>query len=150
MELKQKLIAATIFLAAATSALAETEKALPALNAFNNAELPTLFEEGAQHLQVLALSAQEMRETEGAIAPLVYLGAMVGGGFIIQRAVTQKVAQNMVKSGARNILAPNRAVARNIAGRNPIREYHAGSGNRYTHYHPNPRNGSHIWYGNPR
>ncbi|STY86109.1 Uncharacterised protein [Moraxella ovis] len=58
--------------------------------------------------------------------------------------------QNMVKRGAINIMAPNRSVAKKIAGNNPIREYHAGPGSRYTHYHPNPRNGSHIWYGKPR
>jgi len=40
--------------------------------------MSSLFEQGTQPLQVLTLSDQEMGETEGAIAPLVYLGAMVG------------------------------------------------------------------------
>lgn len=91
-----------------------------------------------------------MQETEGAVAPLVAVGVMTGTRFIAQRWVTQKVAQNMVKRGATNIMAPNRSVAKKIAGNNPIREYHADPGSRYTHYHPNPRNGSHIWYGKTR
>lgn len=103
-----------------------------------------------ENLQATDMTATEMQETEGAIAPLVAVGVMTGTRFIAQRWVTQKVAQNMVKRGATNIMAPNRSVAKKIAGNNPIREYHAGPGSRYTHYHPNPRNGSHIWYGKPR
>lgn len=105
---------------------------------------------GNQEVDIKLMTNQEMIETEGAIAPLVAVGVMTGARFIAQRWVTQKVAQNMVRKGATNILAPNRAVAKRIAGNNPIREYHPGPGSRYTHYHPNPRNGSHVWYGNPR
>jgi len=150
MKLKQKIIAAIIAAAATSSALAEAEKFSPMVNRFSNEQTAALFEKDSHSPQLAALSNQEMRETEGAIAPLVYVGIMMAGRFIIQRAVTQRIAQNMVRSGAANILAPNRAIARNIAGRNPIREFHPGPGSRYTHYHPNPRNGSHIWYGKAR
>jgi len=66
MELKQKLIAVTISLVAATSALAETEKVVPTVNAFSSTELTSLFEQDAQPLQAIALSEQEMKTTVGA------------------------------------------------------------------------------------
>ena len=86
---------------------------------------------------------------------------MVGGRFIAQRLVTQTVAKNMVRSAGTNalrtgngrvwgVMANSRSQARAIAGNSRIREFHAGSGKRYTHYHTNPRNGSHVWYGKPR
>jgi len=150
MKLKQKLIVAIITAVTTASALAEIKDTLPETNTFSKIDIASLFEQDTQLLQLASLSVQEMKETEGAIAPLVYVGVMAGTRFIIQRAVTQRMAQSMVARGATNILAPNRAIARNIARRNSIREYHAGSGSRYTHYHPNPRNGSHIWYGKPR
>ena len=103
-----------------------------------------------ENLQAIVMTDKEMAETEGAVAPLVAVGVMTGTRFIAQRWVTQKVAQNMVKRGAVNIMASNRSITKKIAGNNPIREYHAGPGSRYTHYHPNPRNGSHIWYGKTR
>jgi len=150
MELRNKLLSLIIAAFAAGSVLAESPNTPLVKSAFSKADAALLFEQDTQSLQLATLSDQEMRETEGAIAPLVYIGAMAGGRFIIQRVVTQKVAQNMVKRGATNVLAPNRSVAKNIAGRNATREYHPGAGDRYTHYHPNPRNGSHIWYGNAR
>ena len=103
-----------------------------------------------ENLQAIVMTDKEMAETEGAVAPLVAVGVMTGTRFIAQRWVTQKVAQNMVKRGAVNIMASNRSSTKKIAGNNPIREYHAGPGSRYTHNHPNPRNGSHIWYGKTR
>ncbi len=103
-----------------------------------------------QNLQVQSMSQREMEDTEGAIAPLVAIGVMAGGRFIVQRWVTQSVAKNLVSKGATNVMAPTKSIAKNIAGKKPIREYHAGGGDRYSHYHPDPRNGSHVWYGNPR
>ena len=117
---------------------------------FNEATDLSFAFDDTQNLQATVMTDSEMQETEGAVAPLVAVGVMMGTRFIAQRWVTQKVAQNMVKRGATNIMAPNRSVAKKIAGNNPIREYHAGPGSRYTHYHPNPRNGSHIWYGKTR
>ena len=113
------------------------------------ADLSFAFDD-AENLQAVFMTDGQMQETEGAVAPLVAVGVMMGTRFIAQRWVTQKVAQNMVKRGATNIMAPNRSIAKKIAGNNPIREYHAGPGSRYTHYHLNPRNGSHIWYGKTR
>jgi len=109
INLKQDLFELTL---AITSALAETD-VFPAVtataNAFTAADMASLFESDAgQSLQLAALSAQEMRETEGAVAPLVYVGVMTGSRFIAQRLVTQRVAQNLVSRGATNILAPNR------------------------------------------
>ena len=101
-------------------------------------------------MQLAVLSTQEMEKTEGSVAPLVAIGVMTASRFIVQRWVTQRVAQAMITRGATNVWAPSRAIASRIAGRNGIREFHAGSGARYTYFHPNPRNGSHVWYGSPR
>jgi|GEM_PF-1360632 len=76
MNLKQKLMAATVFFAAASSALADTDKAVPVATAFTTADVASLFDKDAQSLQLAALSAQEMRETEGAWGPW---GAAIGG-----------------------------------------------------------------------
>lgn len=139
---------------AATPVLAQN----PAQGAFETRVFHT---EAGNPMQLAELSAQEMKETEGAAAPLVAIGLMAGGRFIAQRWVTQTVARNMVRSAGNNalrtgnnrvwgVMANSRSQARTIAGNSRIREFHAGSGNRYTHYHTNPRNGSHVWYGKPR
>ncbi|WP_123803554.1 hypothetical protein [Neisseria weixii] len=112
-------------------------------------------------LQLAELSKQEMKETGGTVAPLVAVGLMAGGRFIAQRWVTQTVARNMVRSAGNNafrngnngtwgVMANSRSQARAIAGNSRIREFHPGSGARYTHYHTSPRNGSHVWYGKSR
>lgn len=114
-------------------------------------------------LQLAELSDQEMKETEGAVAPLVAVGVMTAGRFIVQRMVTQSVAKSMVRSAGSNafrqsntwgVMARSRSQAKAILGNKPgvkpIREFHAGSGQRFTHYHTNPRNGAHVWYGKPR
>lgn len=62
----------------------------------------------------------------------------------------QILLKEMVQRGATNVWAPNRSIAKNIAGRGSIREFHAGPGARYTHFHTANRNGSHVWYGSPR
>jgi len=118
--------------------------------AFTDADMQALFGASDKPMQLAALSQQEMRETEGAVAPLVAIGVMTGTRFIAQRWVTQRVAQTMVQRGATNVWAPNRSIANNIAGRGAIREFHAGPGARYTHFHTSNRNGSHVWYGRPR
>jgi len=118
--------------------------------AFTDADLKALFEHADKPMRLAALSDAEMRETEGAVAPLVAIGVMTAGRFIAQRYVTERVAQAMVQKGATNVMAATRSQAKNIAGRNAIREFHPGPGARYTHYHPATRNGSHVWYGHPR
>lgn len=120
------------------------------LTTFSQQDIGSLFDQAGQPMQLAALSDVEMRETEGAVAPLVAIGVMTGTRFIAQRFVTQRVAQQMVQRGATNVMAPNRAIAQNIAGRNAIREFHAGSGARFTHFHTANRNGSHVWYGRSR
>jgi len=165
MKLKQKFLAATIAAITTMPAMAET------VNLFSDTDMAALFEQDvrplrsvtlldrelnnelAQNLadpELIALSDQEMRETDGAVAPLVYIGFMTGARFVIRRVVTQKTARSLVAKGGTNVLAPNRSIAKNIAGKNHFREFHSGPGKRYTHYHPTPRNGSHVWYGKPR
>ncbi|WP_121022258.1 hypothetical protein [Helicobacter vulpis] len=114
-------------------------------------------------------------EVQDRGAPLVRLGAIVAGKFVEKQKVTQRVAKEMVERGkvdamvperAHNmrtkddkiipgVMAPNRAIAKNIAGRNPIREFNVPSNATektkvYTHYHTHDRNGVHVWYGKPR
>jgi len=120
-----------------------TEDLNQELPVFSAAEINNLFQQDNTPLQLVALSTQEMNDTQGAIAPLVamgYMAAGVGGRFIVTRWVTQRAAQQMIKRSvtkqvainvpkstnpARNgIMAPNRQVAKNIVGRNAIREIH--------------------------
>lgn len=117
---------------------------------FSTHETNMLFVDVSSAKQVAGLSVQEMKDTEGAVAPLVAIGVMTAGRFIVQRWVTQATARALVRRGATNVLAPTRQVAARIAGRGRIREFHAGPGARYTHFHPASRNGSHVWYGRPR
>lgn len=117
--------------------------------------------EAGKPMQLAELSAQEMKETEGAAAPLVAVGLIAGGRFIAQRWVTQTVARNMVRSAGNNafrngnngtwgVMANSRSQARAIAGNSRIREIHLNKpGSHYRHYHTSPRNGSHVWYGKP-
>lgn len=118
--------------------------------------------EAGKPFQLAELSATEMKETEGAVAPLVAVGLMAGGRFIAQRWVTQSVARNMVRSAGNNalrngsngqvwgVMANSRSQARAIAGNSRIREIHLNKpGAHYQHYHTSPRNGSHVWYGKP-
>ena len=50
-----------------------------ALAAFSAADIATLFEPSAAPLQLAALSEREMRETDGALLPLIAFSAGVGG-----------------------------------------------------------------------
>ena len=122
----------------------------PQLSTFSQDDINSMFEASGKPMQLAVLSTQEMEKTEGSVAPLVAIGVMTASRFIVQRWVTQRVAQAMIARGATNVWAPSRAIASRIAGRNGIREFHAGSGARYTHFHPNPRNGAHVWHGSPR
>ena len=140
----------TVTAAAASSSGPLGVEGSAALAAFSQADIATLFEPSTAPLQLAALSEQEMKETEGAVAPLVAIGVMTGSRFIAQRWVTQRVAQRMVQSRATNVMAPTRAIASNIAGRGAIREFHSGSGARHTHFHTATRNGSHVWFGRAR
>ncbi|WP_158653086.1 hypothetical protein, partial [Helicobacter baculiformis] len=88
-------------------------------------------------------------------APPVIIGVMGATRFIAKKVVSQKVAKKMVEKGKADVMAPNRAVAKNIAGKKPIREFNVPQNATektkiYTHYHTHDRNGSHVWYGKPR
>lgn len=147
--MKLKLAFIVLFISTALAFSNEAQK-FSSSPQFSSTDMQILFEQDGNPIQLVILSQQEMRETEGVAAPLVAIGVMTGTRFIVQRYVTQKVARQMIQRGATNIVAPNRSVAQRIAGRGAIREFHAGSGARYTHFHPINRNGSHIWYGRPR
>lgn len=47
--------------------------------------------------------AQFLEKTEGSVAPLVAIGVMTASRFIVQRWVTQRVAQAMITRGATNV-----------------------------------------------
>ena len=162
MEKRVKLLNRTIILATAiiaTTAIAQ-ENTIAKINSTNTVVLNNIFDTAQlENLQVSELSNQEMKDTQGAVAPLVAIGIMAGGRFIAQRYVTQNIARSMVQSAGNNairqnqvwgIMANTRSQASNIVGRNGIREFHQGSGQRFTHYHTADRNGAHVWYGNPR
>lgn len=104
-------------------------------------------------VQVSILDEAEMEQIEGKGAPLIAVVIVQGGRMIVQRWVSPRVAASIARAGG-DLWAPSRqaakALARAIGSRRPIREFHSGSGTRFTHYHANPRNGSHIWYGSPR
>lgn len=150
MKVKSTLFAGVLAASLAVPAFANDETVAAPMPQFTAADTQILFEQDAMPMQLAALSQQEMKETEGAVAPLVAIGFMTATRFIAQRYVTQSVARSMVQRGATNVMAPNRAIANNIAGRGAIREFHAGPGARYTHFHTANRNGSHVWYGSPR
>jgi len=69
MKLKQNLLAIVIVATATAPVLAETSDPLPAANEFTTTEMALLFEPGAQLRQLVALSDQEMKTTEGAWGP---------------------------------------------------------------------------------
>lgn len=101
------------------------------------------------------LSMRQMQQLEGRAAPLIAVVVIQGGRMIVQRWVSTSVAKNMAARGAANLWAPTSQSARAIAkagsrGGKPIREFHSGAGKRFTHYHTNPRNGGHVWYGTAR
>lgn len=102
-----------------------------------------------------ALSFQRMQEIEGRAAPLIAVVVMQAGRMVVQRWVSTRVAASIARQGG-DLWAPTRQSANALArqaspgGARPIREFSTGSGKRFTHYHTNPRNGGHIWYGTPR
>jgi hypothetical protein len=92
---------------------------------FTAADTQSLFEQDAKPMQLAALSQTEMKETEGAVAPLVAVGIMTAGRFIIQRYVAPRLATSIVRSGG-SVLAATRQQAASIAraagnGSKPIR-----------------------------
>jgi len=127
---------------------------------FSAADMQALFVPSTEPLRVAVLSAQEMEETQGAVAPLVAIGVMHAGRFIATRYVSQSLATRMVQSGSRQVVSHSGSVrgvmaataqqANQIAGRGAVREFHAGSGARFTHFHPASRNGAHVWFGRRR
>lgn len=121
------------------------------LHAVSNDELSFAFSE---EVNASELNADEMDNIEGQAAPLIAVVALTAAGkMIVKRWVSTRVAGSIVKQGG-SVWAPNRqtaqALARQSSSGKPIREFHAGSGERFTHYHTDPRNGSHVWYGSPR
>ena len=71
-----------------------------ALAAFSQADIATLFEPSAAPLQLAALSEQEMRETEGAVAPIMVYGLMVGSR-VLYVGITNNLARRTAEHKAR-------------------------------------------------
>jgi len=69
----------TVTAAAASSSGPLGVEGSAALAAFSQADIATLFEPSAAPLQLAALSEREMRETDGALLPLIAFSAGVGG-----------------------------------------------------------------------
>ncbi len=151
---KTTLLAGVLSINMAAPVFANQAPTTKPIQQFTAADTQSLFEQDAKPMQLAALSQTEMKETEGAVAPLVAVGIMAASRFIVQRYVAPSVATSIVRSGG-SVMAATRQQAASIAraasnGQKPIRDFHSGSGARYTHYHTNPRNGSHVWYGSPR
>lgn len=151
--LKTSLLASILSISIAAPVFANQEPITEPTQQFTATDTESLFEQDAKPSELAVLSQTEMKETEGAVAPLVAIGVMTAGRFIVQRYVAQTAATAIVRQGG-SAMVRNRqqaaAIARAAGNGRPIREFHAGSGARYTHYHPNPRTGGHIWYGTPR
>lgn len=79
----------------------------PQLSAFSQDDINSMFEVSGKPMQLAVLSTQEMEKTEGSVAPLVAIGVMTASRFIVQRWVTQRVAQAMITRGATNVWAPS-------------------------------------------
>ena len=105
--------------------------------------------------RVKYLSKWRMQQIEGRAAPLIAVVIMQSSRMVVQRWVSTSVAKRMAARGAADLWAPTAQSARAIAkvgsrGGRPIREFSAGTGQRFTHYHTNPRNRRHVWYGSAR
>lgn len=116
-------------------------------------EAQVFHNETAQPMQLGELSAQEMKETEGAVAPLVAIGVLHGGRFIAQRWVTQRVAAQALAKGG-NVYAKTsqqaRAVANQAWGRqNVLRHGKKELHSNYSHFqNVSQKHRGHAFYGN--
>lgn len=143
--MKKFIIASTLSLALSTSAFASP----------SNQDMQQIFGKQDLALNVSPLSNQEMVDTDGEIAPLIAVGFLHAGRFIVQRYVSKRVATAIVKRGG-NVLVKNRQQANAIAkaagnGRKGIREYHNNSSRvQYSHYHTSSHGRGHVLYGSPR
>jgi len=100
------------------------------------------------------LRPEEMAQIEGEAPPII-AGAIVAGKWVASRVVSQRAATSVVRKGG-DVMVGTRQQATQIARAasngqaRPIREFHPGSGQRFSHVHPNPRTGGHVFYGRPR
>ena len=77
----------------------KTEVVTAALPQFTAADAQMLFEQNAEPMQLATLSQQEMMETEGAIAPVVVYGLMVGGR-VAYVGITNNLARRTAQHAA--------------------------------------------------
>ena len=77
--MKLNLFAGVLAASLAVPALANEDVVVASVPEFTAADTQQLFEQDARPMQLAALSADEMRETEGAFAPWV-AGGLIGGG----------------------------------------------------------------------
>ena len=107
----------------------------------------------------VALSDQEMVETEGEVLPLFAIGALsTAGRFVVQRYATRTIAANAARSGCNVFCFGSSQQARSLAtqayGRGNVLRHgpsgHVRSPSHYSHYQSlsrSPR--GHIFYGRP-
>jgi len=101
MKLKSTLFAGVLAASLAVPAFANDTPVATPLPQFTTADTQMLFEQDARPMQLVALSQQEMKETEGAwfwfyaAAPLMYSTAnwMYSGGWRVIPSVWHRVRQ---------------------------------------------------------
>lgn len=80
MKMKSTLFAGVLAAGLAASAFANDASVATPLPQFSSQDTQMLFEQDAKPMQLVALSQQEMRETEGAFGPWGALGGGIVGG----------------------------------------------------------------------
>lgn len=156
-----KFLITTLAISIATIATQTmAQQPLQAVTPLSTVELNTIFNASQfENLQAIELSNQEMKDTQGAIAPLVAVGVLTASRFIVQRYVSQSAAVSIARQGGGAFLqTQTRQQAAQIAkaaSQNPnlIRqELHMATPRtpiQFNHYHPSNSN-AHIIYGSPR
>ena len=81
--MKLNLFAGVLAASLAVPALANEDVLVASVPEFTAADTQQLFEQDAQPMQLAALSAQEMKETEGAWLNWVAGGVLGGGGYAL-------------------------------------------------------------------
>ena len=149
---KIKLLFAVLLLAGLATQLALAES-------FSQDDLAFAF--GASSLnnglgEIALLSDQEMADTEGNLAPLIAIGVLHGGRFIVTRYVSRRIAVSALQRGC-NVYCSRSSTARSLArqafGRNNVIRHgpsgHVRSPVHYSHYQ-RARGGNfsnHVFYG---
>ena len=96
---------------------------------FTAADTQSLFEQDAKPMQLAALSQTEMKETEGAVAPIVVYGLMVGSRLAyvgITNSLARRTAQHAATkafTGVRTLGVSNTRTGARVMEQNNINQY---------------------------